>query len=192
MADYFDHFSFALPLHAVAEADWWNQVLGRLENQSGATLPANAEIDRLLERIPELEYASNQGSWWGIDHSVTPPGGDACPQVWFRATYGTPNVVALAVLTSAFLRKFRRAEGYGIECAMTCSKPRLDGFGGTAVWVTARGCRWLSTHDWLERCANRHERQQRRRLGRGHARRADSPASGPDVPEPRKKRGERS
>jgi len=180
MADYYDHLSFVLPLHTSAEAEWWNRVLARMDDQAARSLPPDPEIDRLLAAIPELEVTSDHGAWWGIDHSVQPPAGETSGQAWFRATYGTPNVVALALLIQAFLKRFRRREGYGIESAMTCSKPRVDGFGGAAVWITARGCTWLSTHDWLERQAARHEQRE---AGRGPAPspRAAAPASGPEA-----------
>jgi len=187
MADYFDHFSFLLPLHSAAEAEWWNQVLARMDDQAGRKLAPDPEVDRLLAAIPELEATSEFGAWWGIDHGVTPPAGPTEGHAWFRATYGTPNIVGLARLTQAFLRRFRRPEGYGIESAMTCSKPRVDGFGGAAVWITARACTWLSTHEWLERRAARHERREKRRHP-ARSPRAASPASGPEASGRREKR----
>ena len=181
MADYYDHFSFVLPVHSAEEADWWNRVLARIHDAPCRTLPPDREIDRLLAGIPELEFSSEHGAWWGIDHAVTPPVGETRGDVWFRATYGAPNVVALALLVRAFLRRFERPEGYGLESAMTCSKPRLDGFGGAAVWITARGCRWLSTHGWLERRAARHE-QRAKAAHPARTPRAAARASGPEPP----------
>lgn len=55
--------------------------------------------------------------------------------------------VAMAV--QEFLRRFRPDDAWGMEYAMTCSKPRIGEFGGGAFVVTATEESWTSTSTWL-------------------------------------------
>jgi len=56
--------------------------------------------------------------------------------LWFQGKeYGDPG--AVAEFARDFLRRFRPRDGFALEYAQTCSGPRLDGFGGGAVFVTA-------------------------------------------------------
>lgn len=38
-----------------------------------------------------------------------------------------------------------------IEASHTCSKPRLDAFGGHAAFVTKNGVKWMSTRQWINK-----------------------------------------
>lgn len=40
----------------------------------------------------------------------------------------------------------------GFEWGHTCSKPRLDGFGGGAVWTDGQTTKYFHTSEWLNHC----------------------------------------
>jgi hypothetical protein len=63
------------------------------------------------------------------------------------------NLGALAHLVQKFLRRFRPDESWSVTYASTCSKPRVDSFGGGAVFVTADEIKFDSTWDFIERKA---------------------------------------
>lgn len=44
---------------------------------------------------------------------------------------------------------------FGFDWSYTCTKPRIDEFGGGAVWITKKGFEWMSTNCWL------HEKKDR-------------------------------
>lgn len=70
------------------------------------------------------------------------------PGIWFY-TEETFNGDDLAELIHELICEFSLPP-FGFEWANTCSKPRLDAFGGGAVWITKDGFEWLSTNNWLE------------------------------------------
>jgi len=61
--------------------------------------------------------------------------------------FGDP--AAVADFVQAFLKKFRPDACFTFEWACTCSKPRLEEFGGGAVFITADSTEWLTTGEWV-------------------------------------------
>jgi len=57
----------------------------------------------------------------------------------------------------------RPRDSFALEYAYTCSRPRLDGFGGGAVFVTAEGIECVETAAWVA------ERRREHEIGRGGA-----------------------
>jgi len=55
----------------------------------------------------------------------------------------------LANLLQQFLFEFRPTLSIGFSWADTCSKPRLNSFGGGAVFITAKGQEWINLWEWL-------------------------------------------
>lgn len=56
-----------------------------------------------------------------------------------------------AFVTQGYIRKFRPKATLEFEIALTCSKPRLDAFGGLAAFITKDEIRWGGTRQWLEK-----------------------------------------
>lgn len=54
----------------------------------------------------------------------------------------------------------RLNETVGFEWADTCSKPRLDAFGGGAMFVTATEIRGMHTSRWLAEQESKGQEQQ--------------------------------
>lgn len=72
-----------------------------------------------------------------------------CPgDVWFHSGYAH-NFEAVVNLVGRFISKWRPNMVWGAEFASTCSRPRLDSFGGGAVVVTRDGEEWLNTGLWV-------------------------------------------
>ena len=69
--------------------------------------------------------------------------------VWFHSD---PNIdlEEAATTIQRFLKECRPEGSCGFSWAETCSKPRLDEFGGGACYVTAKQVWWHNTGDWLQ------------------------------------------
>ena len=57
----------------------------------------------------------------------------------------------LAHLVQKFLCRFRPDKSWSVTYASTCSKPRVDSFGGGAVFVTTDEIKFDSAWDFIER-----------------------------------------
>jgi hypothetical protein len=125
MADYFTHFSCLLDL-------------GTPENAARA-------ID-LYANTPEDEDGLRLSD--GFDLSVQTEGGS---KLWIHdGCSGDPERVIAFVLLCA--EKFDLKGLWGFEYANTCSKPRLDAFGGGAHVIdlgARKSVGWTSTNEWL-------------------------------------------
>lgn len=127
MADYFTRFSCILDV-------------GTAENAARAE-----EIYRQQEA--ELEEA--EGCDLGFDMEADPESGPGA--LWiFSESYGDTEHVTAFVLACA--EAFELTGRWGFTWALTCSKPRLDGFGGGAqvIDLTARkSLNWIDCDHWL-------------------------------------------
>ena len=128
MADYFTHFSCLLDV-------------GTLENAARA-------LD-LYNRLSE-DGASEEPPSEGFLLSIQPEHGGS--QLWMRDDVtGDPERLIYFVkhCAAAFGLKGR----WGFQYANTCSKPRLDGFGGGAHVLdltTGETVDWIYTDGWLD------------------------------------------
>lgn len=127
MADYFTQFSCTLDV-------------GTAENVLAALV--------LFETFArELEDA--EGVEPGFDIEAD---GDTSPStLWLHGDgFGDPEHVIAFVLRCA--EAFDLAGRWGLVWALTCSKPRLDGFGGGAQLLdlgTRKSLAWLDCNTWL-------------------------------------------
>lgn len=81
-------------------------------------------------------------------------------RVWFSDDgYFSPD--SLAVLIQSFFKKFKQDGFWGFEYSFTCSKARPDAWGGGACFVTADDMKFMTTAQWLEEIANKHERRNK-------------------------------
>ena len=56
----------------------------------------------------------------------------------------------VALLLQSYLRKFHPEKSIGFKWAYICDKPRPDEFGGGACVVSAEGCEWMTTDQWMD------------------------------------------
>ena len=125
MADYFTHFSCLLDV-------------GTPENAARA-------LD-LYDSTPEDEDDLRLSD--GFDLSIQSEGGS---ELWIHDDCsGDPERVIAFVLLCA--EQFGLKGLWGFEYANTCSKPRLDAFGGGAHVIdlgARKSVGWTSTNEWL-------------------------------------------
>ncbi len=128
MADYFTHFSCLLDV-------------GTPENAARA-------LD-LYNRLSE-ESASEEPPSEGFLLSIQPEHGGS--QLWMRDDVtGDPERLIQFVKRCA--AEFGLTGRWGFQYANTCSKPRLDGFGGGAHVLdlaTGETVDWIYTDGWLD------------------------------------------
>ncbi|AWV22972.1 Hypothetical protein HVPorG_02181a [Roseomonas mucosa] len=128
MADYFTHFSCLLDV-------------GTPENAARA-------LD-LYNRLSEAS-ASEEPPSEGFLLSIQPEHGGT--QLWMREDVtGDPERLIQFVKRCA--AEFRLSGRWGFQYANTCSKPRLDGFGGGAHVLdlaTGETLDWIYTDGWLD------------------------------------------
>ncbi len=160
MADYYLEFSQVLSHLGDEELDWIRQqleivyVFGNQEFTLG-NLPPDLEAAYAAwsgyrfyrdfdEDVPDAEEA---GFCFEIDDREDAEHGR---HLWVYAQeHG--ELGPLAHLVQRFLSRFRPDQSWSVTYASTCSKPRLDSFGGGAVFVTAREIKFDSAWYFIER-----------------------------------------
>lgn len=68
------------------------------------------------------------------------------------------NTESAATFCHLILKHFNSDSYVCIEAAHTCSKPRADGFGGHAAFITKKGVKWMSTGYWMHKNIARHKK----------------------------------
>lgn len=128
MANNYTLFSYLLPL-TPDQIIYTSSLLARMENydpdQDDLFI---ADLLNENETVDFKHHAEEGRYWFHADES------------------GDPEQLALLIhhlITTFDLPPF------GFQWAHTCSKPRIDEFGGGAVWITKKGFEWLSTDSWL-------------------------------------------
>lgn len=135
MADYYTTYSFAIPDLVGLEPTWWKLLGEYIEGSNeGEDMsdPVYADFANLFD---DPQYIS-------LTFAVEANPGKPASLWVYTEESGSPEDAAAAV--QAFLAKFRPAEILGFEWANTCSKPRLDSFGGGAALVTADEVVWFN------------------------------------------------
>ena len=62
----------------------------------------------------------------------------------------TANTGGLADAIHMVMAHYQSKKCIGFQMAFDCSKPRIDAFGGGAVFITANRVRYFSSGQWLE------------------------------------------
>ncbi len=70
--------------------------------------------------------------------------------IWFSHDESI-DIDAAASVIQRFFKDARLNGCCGFTWSETCSKPRLDSFGGGACFITAMDIEWNSPHTWLEK-----------------------------------------
>jgi hypothetical protein len=102
------------------------------------------QVDTELEIIPEGWKADIEDESWCFDVKEEHSGG---PQIWIHSENGC--IDEIIKLIQHLMVKFDLKEPIPFSWSQTCSKPRIDGFGGGAAVVTATSVRSISTAAWL-------------------------------------------
>lgn len=140
MADYFTTFSFEI---SKKDVDF------SLE-----------DIAQLIDAYREREY-DKLPTWYKDKLSIDDFGEDTVEEymnigykledeyLWiYSEEY--PNIDALVSIINSVMKHYNSNKYVSFECAYTCSKLRLDGFGGGAVFITSSGVKYHSTYGWIQ------------------------------------------
>jgi len=69
-------------------------------------------------------------------------------KVWIRSDDGTYNEPGLLLMLQRYLQELQPDGCFAFSTAFTCSKPRLDAYGGAGYFVTATDVKALFVRDW--------------------------------------------
>ncbi len=155
MANNYLQFSLSVPLKTKAELSWAAKTLAAItrlfdspgeldEKRARALGPLGRRI--IDERWDYLDFQ------WSIE--PTRDDADGVGALWLYAEEsGNPDQVA--VVLEAFLKKFRLTGVITFSWAYTCSKLRVNEFGGGAAVVIATGTKFLDSQSWAEDLASK-------------------------------------
>ena len=82
---------------------------------------------------------------WELDH------GRQLACLWIYAEEGDDNVTNVATFVCYIQKRFQLEEPWGMEWSNSCSKPRLDAFGGGAVVCHLGKAKWNTTGGWMDK-----------------------------------------
>jgi hypothetical protein len=122
MTVYYQSFSTAIDKLSEEEAQFWQNLID-----------ADEEADEPLFECLEIKTDA-------IDKKM---------YLWFHGDDGLSDVVLSSI--QEFLERFRPDSCFYCEVAQTCSNPRINSFGGYAVFVTKDRIQDYSTSDWLDK-----------------------------------------
>ena len=122
MANYYTQYSFTIE-NLTSEEEVW--VVKRLE------------WDEDPRYYPIYPYCAFENASDGSLH------------LWIHDDEGGSELDVLAEMLREFLSKFRPDDYVVFSWADTCGKPRIDSFGGGAVFITGADIAWMSTYDWM-------------------------------------------
>lgn len=142
MADYYTSFSFLIATRDDEERKWliklWESIGAAWRHAiDGEDYELSDEAKDVLSELGcELE-------------DISLPAGSLIDEgLWLHTEdAGQPEIAAGMAL--AYIRKFQPALSLSFGWADTCSKPRLDAFGGGAAFITRDGIEWTSTYKWI-------------------------------------------
>lgn len=147
MADYYSLFSFMIPTKDEKERDWLGVMAQALED---------AYTEEAVDKLPDELVAVLTDYGQPVD-DVYPPSWQIDDEgLWMHNDESCGHEFA-ALISQAYLREFHPEGSLGFEIANTCSKPRLDAFGGVACFITADSIEWHSTNRWLDEQGEEHE-----------------------------------
>ncbi|NCA70847.1 MAG: hypothetical protein EOM91_12200 [Sphingobacteriia bacterium] len=120
MADYYTRFSFEIKTH-------------QPERIGEFVAIQNQKRQHALDACDEGDDDAFYAIYSGIAFEET-----GTDRLWVRDLDGCGNVDAAIGLVQSWLDFFDIDDGVAFEWSVSCSKPRLDGFGGGGVVVTRK------------------------------------------------------
>lgn len=134
MANYYTELSFVVRIGSEARAEWAKQIFDEFE---GGMYP---------EYLDDPDWPDT-GCLAKVETAKDP---QVPAALWIRSDESAQinNLVSFLLV---LVDTLQIDEPIGVEWASTCSKPRLDGFGGGA-FVVKRGCepRFMNSGLWLD------------------------------------------
>lgn len=145
MADYYTHFSIGINC-TPEQADYFQRMAAYMEQvvDENDGVPPAADPDIADAVKPLWDKHSEDMNGTGCDSSYD----DGL--LWIRDDCGQPNLDLVGDLLQAYLKKFDIDTAVTLEFACTCSKPRIDAFGGGAAVITKDAQHWMHTNTWVQ------------------------------------------
>ena len=134
MANNYQQLSSGFKLKTIAEREWWERKLA---------VPAFEDND---EDDPDSDFNVRNYATIESDDNF----------LWFHFDE-SGDIDALVEVLQEFLKDIDPEGAIGFSWADTCSKPRVDEFGGGAVYITATDTKWMNTDMWLEQQGKRRD-----------------------------------
>lgn len=160
MADHYTEFSFVVELptlEAVQEAvRLYAGIVAARDADAGEELHSDnqALYEFARERLTAVGMASvlnDESTLFDISTISMEPESteqEGTPCLWIHSDE-SGSVDGAAIFVQMLMRIFGLKDPVGFEWANTCSKLRVDSFGGGAIWVTAQEIDSCSSGDWL-------------------------------------------
>lgn len=162
MADYYTLFSFMVGSKSKEDSDYLVSLSGLLQDlseitEAGTTDPQEAllesEMASEMAHLPQMKNigkALQEMKGTLADCYSIPSCYNDGDDVWIHNDDSGGGVEETTVLLQLWLKTAKNPPDFvAFEWSNTCSKPRTDGFGGGAVFVTADEIEWLSPNNWI-------------------------------------------
>lgn len=153
MANNYLQFSMSVPMKTQTEEEWCRASLTTLGD---FLLGTEADVEQLDNELSSVVNEARHKDWthqgfeWSI--SSAPDKAEQVAELWLYADEsGEPEQVA--AFLRAYLMKFNPGGSLWFSWAYTCSKMRVNEFGGGAVVVTSRRVMFFDAQDWATRRA---------------------------------------
>lgn len=141
MANYYTELSTQFDLPDPDHREWAIKLADGLDNQESES----TEITELIG-----VFTREQDDWFdGGNITEEKHGSPDDHGIWIH-TDESCNPEHVAWFIQAIMIKFNIKEPFIFEWAYTCSKPRLDSFGGGACMVTQEECCFFLPRDYAE------------------------------------------
>lgn len=158
MADNYLQFSLCVPFTGPTQGIWFEKTMAQLAaavsveqwKDKTSPLPKSADVKALLKR-----FSGESWEYVDFEFSVSKPS-PAFPHgevTIYAEECGSPEQVA--VVLEVYLKRFQPRGVLTFSWAYTCSKMRVDQFGGGAAFVTADGTKVLDAQDWASDLASK-------------------------------------
>lgn len=106
--------------------------------------PSRGAANALEDYLAKAMESEDDDRWLSLDHAEAED-----DTVWIASEEGT-DLEFLSDVLQDYLQHNDHHGSIGFSWAETCSKLRVDEFGGGAVFITAFSQVWLNTHHWLQ------------------------------------------
>lgn len=149
MANNYLQFSLSVPLKNKAELNWVAKTLAAITRLFDSPGELDEKRARVLGPLGR-RIIDEQWDYFDVQWSIEPAHDDAhIGALWIYAEEsGNPDQVATVL--EMFLQKFRPTGVITFSWAYTCSKLRVNEFGGGAAVITADGTKMLDAQSWAE------------------------------------------
>lgn len=160
MADNYQQFSMAFPLKTAAEKKWCVETMqafaALLNNEVSVDTDADVAAikQQMAKSLGNLGKCALDEGWdccdfqWSVD-AIDQRTADRVAEMWIYAEEsGSPNQAA--AFLQAYLQKFNPQGSLWFSWAYTCSKMRVNEFGGGAAVVTAQAIKFIDAQHWAQ------------------------------------------